>query len=134
MRCSCLWVIACQLAIKGMLRNMFLLKTKEPVLLPSVVCIPALIACVAMDCASSKKNSIGNILSSYLKSNGMDCTLYSGKSPYPFLRLTIHKKQKQKQFKKQCENNNHHWHLTDTHWFSKIFFHLAYSLLGQPVT
>ena len=42
------------MAIKGVLRNMFLLKTKEPGLLPSVVCIPALIACMAMDSASSK--------------------------------------------------------------------------------
>ncbi len=46
-------VIACQLAIKDMFRNMSLLKTEEPGLLPSVVWIPALIACIAMDSASS---------------------------------------------------------------------------------
>ena len=51
-----------------------------------------------------------------------------------FLRLRIHKKQKQKQFKKQCKNNNHHWHLMNTHRYSRIFFHLAYSLPGWPLT
>ncbi len=46
-------MIACQLAIKGMLRNMSLLKTRLPGLLLSVECIPALIACMAVDSASS---------------------------------------------------------------------------------
>jgi len=36
-----------------MFKNMSLLKTKLPGLLPSVVCTPALIACVAMESASS---------------------------------------------------------------------------------
>ena len=53
MRCSRFLVIACQSAIKGMFKNMSLLKTKLPGLLPSVVCTPALIACVAMESASS---------------------------------------------------------------------------------
>ena len=53
MRCSRFGVIACQLAIKGMYKNMSLLKTELPGLLPSVVCTPALIACVAMESASS---------------------------------------------------------------------------------
>ena len=53
MRCSLFRVFACQSAINGMFRNMSLLKTKEPGLLPRVVWIPALIACVAMDSASS---------------------------------------------------------------------------------
>ncbi len=53
MRCSRFWVIVCQLAIKGMLKNMSLLKTKLPGLLPRVVCTPALIAYVAMESASS---------------------------------------------------------------------------------
>ncbi len=49
-------MIVCQLAIKGMLRNMLLLKTRLPGLLPSVECIPALIACMAMYSALSKKS------------------------------------------------------------------------------
>ncbi len=47
-------VIACQSAINGMFKNMSLLKTRFPGLLPNVVCcIPTLIACIAMDSASS---------------------------------------------------------------------------------
>jgi hypothetical protein len=46
-------VIACQSVIKGILRNMSLLKTRLPGLLPKVECIPALIACIAMDSALS---------------------------------------------------------------------------------
>ncbi len=53
MICSHFRVIACQSTIKGMSRNMSLLKTKLPGLLPRVVCILALIACIAMDSASS---------------------------------------------------------------------------------
>ena len=53
MRCSLCRVIACQLAIDGMFKNMSLLKTRFPGLLPNVVCIPTLIACMAMDSASS---------------------------------------------------------------------------------
>jgi hypothetical protein len=45
--------IACQSAIKGMLRNMSLLKTRLPGLLPSVKCYLALIACMAMDSATA---------------------------------------------------------------------------------
>jgi hypothetical protein len=39
--------------IKGKFKNNSQLKTKLPGLLPSVVCTPALIACVAMESASS---------------------------------------------------------------------------------
>ena len=53
MRCSLSRVIACQSVINEMLKNMSLLKTRFPGLLPNVVCIPTLIACIAMDCASS---------------------------------------------------------------------------------
>ena len=53
MRCSRRRVIACQSAINGMFKNMSLLKTRFPGLLPNVVCIPILIACMAMDNASS---------------------------------------------------------------------------------
>ena len=38
----------CQSAISGMLRNMSLLNTSKPGLLPSVVCTPVLIACEAI--------------------------------------------------------------------------------------
>ena len=43
----------CQSAISGMLRNMSLLNTSEPGLLPRVVCTPVIIACEAIDNASS---------------------------------------------------------------------------------
>ena len=43
----------CQSAISGMLRNMSLLNTSQPGLLPRVVCTPVLIACEAIDNASS---------------------------------------------------------------------------------
>ena len=55
-RCSRHFVTACQSAIKGMFRNMSLLKTKLPGLLPSVECIPARIACIAIANASSMKS------------------------------------------------------------------------------
>ena len=42
MRCSLRRVIACQSAINGMFKNMSLLKTRFPGLLPNVVCIPTL--------------------------------------------------------------------------------------------
>ena len=38
----------CQLAIRGMLRNMSLLNTSKPGLLPKVVCTPVLITCKAI--------------------------------------------------------------------------------------
>ena len=38
----------CQSAISGMLRNMSLLNTSKPGLLPKVVCTPDLIACEAI--------------------------------------------------------------------------------------
>ncbi len=43
----------CQSAIKGRLRNKSLKKVRLPRLLSKVECIPALIACIAMDIASS---------------------------------------------------------------------------------
>jgi hypothetical protein len=43
----------CQSTIKGMLRNMSLLNVRLPGLLPRVECIAALMACIAMDKASS---------------------------------------------------------------------------------
>jgi hypothetical protein len=52
-RCSLLCVIACQSAINGILRNMSLLKTRLPGLLPEVECTPAHRACIAIDNASS---------------------------------------------------------------------------------
>ena len=42
-----------QSAISGMLRNISLLNTSEPGLLPRVVCTPVLIACKAIDNALS---------------------------------------------------------------------------------
>jgi hypothetical protein len=63
MRWSHFWVIACQSAIKGMFKNMSLLNTKLPGLLPSVVCTPALIACVAMEMESaSSTNSFAVVI------------------------------------------------------------------------
>ena len=53
MRCSFLWVIVCQSATNGMFKNMSLLNTRLPGLLPRVVWIPALMACIAIDSASS---------------------------------------------------------------------------------
>jgi len=53
LKCSRFRVTACQSAIKGMLRNMSLLKTRFPGLLPIVECTPTLIACMAIDRASS---------------------------------------------------------------------------------
>jgi len=44
-----------------MFKNMSLLKTKLPGLLPSVVCTPALIACDAMESASST-NSFAEVI------------------------------------------------------------------------
>ena len=55
-RCSRRFVTACQLAIKGILRNMSLLKTKLPGLLPNVECIPSRIACIVIANASSMKS------------------------------------------------------------------------------
>ena len=52
-RFSRLCVMACQLAIKEILRNISLLIVRLPGLLPRVDCIPALIACIAMENASS---------------------------------------------------------------------------------
>jgi hypothetical protein len=46
-------MIVCQSAIKGILRNMSLLNVGLPGLLPRVECIAALMACIAMDIASS---------------------------------------------------------------------------------
>ncbi len=45
--------MACQSAIKKIYRNISLLNVRLPGLLPRVECIPALIACIAMDKASS---------------------------------------------------------------------------------
>jgi hypothetical protein len=53
MRCSFLCVMACQSTINGMLRNMSLLNTRLPGLLPKVECTPAGMACIAIDNASS---------------------------------------------------------------------------------
>jgi hypothetical protein len=52
-RCSPLCVIACQSTINGMLRNMSLLNTRLPGLLPKVECTPARMACMAIDNALS---------------------------------------------------------------------------------
>ena len=52
----------CQSAIKGILRIMSLLHVRLLGLLPRVVCIPALIACMAMGSASSIFFGIINIL------------------------------------------------------------------------
>ncbi len=52
-KCSHLCVIVHQSAIKGMLRNMSLLNVRLPGLLSRVECIAALMACIAMDKASS---------------------------------------------------------------------------------
>ncbi len=51
-RFSCLCVIVCQSAIRGMLRNMSLLNARLPGLLPRVKCIAALMACIVMNMAS----------------------------------------------------------------------------------
>ena len=55
-RCSRHVVTACQSAIKGILRNMSLLKTKLPGLLPNVEYVPARIACIVIANASSMKS------------------------------------------------------------------------------
>ena len=55
-KCLHCCVIACQLATKGILRNMSLLKTKLPGLLPNVECIPVHIACIVIPKASSMKS------------------------------------------------------------------------------
>ncbi len=52
-RCSLLCVMACQSAINGMLRNMSLLNTRLPGLLPKVECTPACMVCIAIDNALS---------------------------------------------------------------------------------
>jgi hypothetical protein len=52
-RCSLLHVMACQSSINGMLRNMSLLQTRLPRLLPKVECTPARMVCIAIDNASS---------------------------------------------------------------------------------
>ncbi len=52
-RCSLLCMLACQSVINGMLRNMSLLKTRLPGLLPNMECTPACMACTAIDYASS---------------------------------------------------------------------------------
>jgi hypothetical protein len=52
-RCSRLCVMACQSAINGMMRNMSLLNTRLPGLLPKVECTPARMACIAIDNSSS---------------------------------------------------------------------------------
>jgi hypothetical protein len=52
-RCSHLCVMACQSAINGMLRNMSLLNTRLPWLLPKVECTPTCMACIVIDNASS---------------------------------------------------------------------------------
>ena len=46
-------MIACQSAINGILSNMSLLNVRLPGLLPRIECIAALMACIAMDKASS---------------------------------------------------------------------------------
>ncbi len=51
--CSHLCVTACQPAINGIFKNMSLLKTKLPWLLPKVECAPAHMACIVIDNASS---------------------------------------------------------------------------------
>ncbi len=48
-RCSLLCVMACQSAINGMLRNMSLLKTRLPGLLPKVECTPILMPCMVIN-------------------------------------------------------------------------------------
>ncbi len=45
--------MACQSAINGTFKNMSLLKTKLPGLLPKVECVPAHMACIMIDNASS---------------------------------------------------------------------------------
>jgi hypothetical protein len=55
-KCSLLCVMACQSVINGMLRNMSLLKTRFPGLLPKVECTPACMACIAIDNASCTCN------------------------------------------------------------------------------
>ncbi len=55
-KCSSFCVIACQSAMSGMFRNMCLLKTRLPGLLPKVVWMPVCMACVAIDSASSMKS------------------------------------------------------------------------------
>ncbi len=52
-RCSLLCVMACQSAIKGILRKISLLNTRLPGLLPKVECTLALMACIVIDSASS---------------------------------------------------------------------------------
>jgi hypothetical protein len=52
--CSLICVMACQSTINGMLRNMSLLNTRLPGLLPKVECTPACMVCIAIDNASSK--------------------------------------------------------------------------------
>ncbi len=54
-------MIVCQSVINGILRNMSLLKTRLPGLLPSVECIPALIACMEMDSTSSTNSFASTI-------------------------------------------------------------------------
>ena len=46
-------VIECQLAIKGMFKNISRLKTRLPGLLPKVVCMLERMACIAVEGASA---------------------------------------------------------------------------------
>jgi hypothetical protein len=48
-RCSLLCVMVCQSAINGMLRNMSLLNTRLPGLLPKMECTSAHMVCIAID-------------------------------------------------------------------------------------
>ena len=48
--------MACQSVMSGMFKNMSLLNTKFPGLLPKVVCTPVRMACMAIDSASSMKS------------------------------------------------------------------------------
>ncbi len=55
-RWSHFWVIVCQSAMSGMFKNISLLNTKLPGLLPNVVCTPVRMACMAVYSASSMKS------------------------------------------------------------------------------
>jgi hypothetical protein len=50
--CSCLCMIVCQSAVKGILRNMSMLNVRLPGLIPRVDCIPAHMANIVVDKAS----------------------------------------------------------------------------------
>ena len=55
-------MMARQLAINGIFKNMSLLKTKLPGLLPKVECAPAHMACIVIDNASSMNSCIGTVI------------------------------------------------------------------------